>query len=182
MRLNPPAGGRQGALGWSFSPGRSCFLLICVLSELYLICWQGCVWRGFWGGSVLLYSKTVAFPTWPCENQCVDRTSFIDIISHLTLCIQYMRQEAVGSKWTAQHFLTDRKAETLTLPAAWSSFTVLLLLILPNAVFEINPSFSQKPPLLWIPLWCKMSYLRIMVIVSFRSLPWNGSDPVSISY
>lgn len=67
---------------------------------------------------MLLYSKTVAFPTWPCENQCVDITSFIDIISHLTLCIQYMRQEAVGSKWTAQHFLTDRKAETLTLPPA----------------------------------------------------------------
>lgn len=28
---------------------------------------------------------------------------------------------------------------------------------------------------------CKVSYLRIMVIVSFRSFPWNGSVPVSIS-
>lgn len=67
---------------------------------------------------MLLYSKTAACPTWPCENQCVDITSFIDIISHLTLCIQYMRQEAVWSKRTAQHFLTDRKAEALTLPPA----------------------------------------------------------------
>lgn len=49
--------------------GQLLTVFMCLFWKFYLICWRGCVWKGSWGDSELLNSKTAAFPTWPCENK-----------------------------------------------------------------------------------------------------------------
>lgn len=173
----------------------------------YPVGWLGCVWTGSWGDSELPSWGTAAFPAWLCRgnrsgtNRAAwatepnvrivypERRSMIiccagSSVSSLQCCLSvFLQTTAKGSR---------RKQRRLTFPLRRRSHTFSHIRSF-TSTFQalLSESSSSRPA----PRLCaeikadgigaqrldKVSYLRIIVIVSFRSLPWNGSVPVSIS-